>query len=303
MATKLVFVNVVAFVVTSLVGVVFFMGGGETAFLDYTSGYLRYWTYLPTDLHQLLIRPWTLVTSMFMHSGFMHIFGNMLMLYFFGSLAHTFLNNRQVLVLYLTGGFFGAFATIAAFNLLPGLHNMVGTPMVGASAAVMAVLLCTTALAPDMPVQLFLSIIRPFPLKYLALFLVALDILSMPSSNTGGRIAHLGGALWGWFYAMQFRQGNDLSKPFGQFWQKINDLASGKKRSSGPTPLRNPNTSTARPTSNPSPARPVPPRTPSQGSGQDTQARVDAILEKIKQSGYDSLTKEEKEFLFKASGN
>lgn len=302
MATKLVFVNVIAFVVTSLVGVFFFMGGGETAFLDYNNGYLRYWTYLPTDLHQLLMRPWTLVTSMFMHSGFMHIFGNMLMLYFFGSLAHTFLNNRQVLVLYLTGGLFGAFATIAAFNLLPGLYSMLGTPMVGASAAVMAVLLCVTTLAPDMPVRLFLAIIPPFPLKYLALFLVVLDIVTMPSSNTGGRIAHLGGALWGWFYAVQFRQGNDISKPFGLFWQKINDLVSGKKRSSGPTPLRNPNTSTARPTSNPSP-RPVPPRAPSQGSGQDTQARVDAILEKIKQSGYDSLTKEEREFLFKASGN
>lgn len=303
MATKLVFVNVIAFVVTNIVGVVFFMGGGGEARDAYLKVYLPDWTYLPTDLHQLFMRPWTLITSMFMHSGFMHIFGNMLMLYFFGSLAHTFLNNRQVLVLYLTGGLFGAFATIAAFNLLPGLYSMLGSPMVGASAAVMAVLLCMTTLAPEMQVRLFLSIIPPFPLKYLALFLVVLDIVTMPSSNTGGHIAHLGGALWGWFYAMQFRQGNDLSKPFGQFWQKISDLFSGKKRSSGPTPLRNPTTSTARPTSNPAPSRPVPPRPAAPGPAHDTQARVDAILEKIKQSGYDSLTKEEKEFLFKASGN
>lgn len=245
---------------------------------------------LPASVIRFLHQPWSLFTYMFMHAGFLHILFNMLWLYWFGSLFLYFFSGKHLRGLYVLGGICGGLLYMVAYNVFPLFSREVaGATLVGASASVLAIVAATAYREPDYRVQLFLfGAIR---LKYLALIVIGIDVLSITSSNAGGHIAHLGGALAGLWFAASLRKGVDLTA-----W--INWILDGVMA------LFRRNT-----------WRRKPKMKIHYGGGAtgrekdyDYNARkkaqseeVDRILEKLKKSGYDSLTTEEKKSLFDAS--
>lgn len=235
---------------------------------------LRYF-YLPSNLGVLLIRPWTIITNIFFHaSGIWHILINMLMLYFIGRILEDFMSRQKVWTIFLGGGILGGIFFVAASNIFPIFSGAVDrSVLLGASGGVTAIIVATGFHLPHYTV-------RPYNLfniemRWLAAILVLLDLINMPgSSNLGGLFAHLGGASFGALYIL-YLQG------------KINlpEIDWGSKRSKMKTVYYDEAKRTPKPKRKSDP----------------DQEEIDAILDKISQSGYDSLTEEEKEILFKAS--
>lgn len=277
---KLLLINVLFFLVQSLVLLIAFFGGFKSEYI----AFLANWLWASSDISTLITRPWTLVTYMFLHNpeSIFHVLSNMLYLYFFGRIFVDFFNQKKAYPLYLFGGLVGFLVSFLAYNLIPSLQNEVGVTMVGASAAVMAIVLATATLAPDFTVHLI--IIGPVKLKYVALFVVIIDLISIPSTfNLGGHIAHLGGALTGYLYIRSYNNGRD----WFSWWQRLEERMYGLFQKRKPKVVyRNQN--------NPGP-------TSKREQDVSKQQKIDAILDKIKAGGYDSLSKNEKEFLFKIS--
>lgn len=235
---------------------------------------------LPAALDTLAWHPWTLITYMFLHGGFWHILWNMLVLFWFGRLLEEYVGRKKIVTLYFLGGIVGGLLYIAAYNIFPYLRDFLSDAyMVGASASIMAILVACATLLPDH--TFFLLFLGPVRLKYIAVFLVVINLLSIVGSNPGGMIAHLGGAGFGYFFIRQLRRGNDMSETVYGLAGKLGGLF--KRRSKLKVKYVNKKQSRS--------AR----------SSQTEQDEVDAILDKISQSGYESLTKEEKERLFRAS--
>jgi membrane associated rhomboid family serine protease len=269
----LITINVAVFLVINIPAVIeWMMNGGHPGYISYFSTeYLS----LPADFHKLLTRFWTPVTYMFMHAGIWHIFFNMLWLYWMGQLFEEYLGSKRTIGLYLMGGLAGGILYIGFYNLLPAFRDLVhSSVLVGASASVMAIMVATATLLPNYAISLIL--IGPVKLKWIAMFLVILDFLSIMESNPGGEIAHLGGALIGFLYIKRLQQGNDWVATIGKVFSRGPKVPSMKvvSRNSG--------------RKNPSKPR---------------QEDVDRVLDKISVSGYDSLNSEEKEILFRASKN
>ncbi|NJL76523.1 MAG: rhomboid family intramembrane serine protease [Saprospiraceae bacterium] len=204
----------------------------------------------------------------------------------------------------MLGGLTGALFFFVSANTLLG----VGSHALGASAAVMAIILAAGTVAPNY--ELNLLFIGPVKLKYIVAVLLFLDLIAIPrGGNTGGHIAHIGGALMGWFFIYQLQHGNDLSKPINRFFDWINagfeQLRTGKKattkRSKAKVAYKSPNATNKSKTTVTAKAKTAKSNSSKDYSGMSHQERVDAILDKIKQTGYDSLSKEEREYLFKAS--
>lgn len=243
---------------------------------------------LPASLHRFYLQPWSLFSYMFMHAGILHILFNMLWLYWFGSLFLSFFSARHLRGLYLLGGIGGGLLYMAAYNIFPYFSEAVAyTTLVGASASVLAIVAATAYREPNYRVQLFLfGAVR---LKYLALIVIGTDLLFVTSDNAGGHIAHLGGALAGLLFAASLSKGRDLT-----FWiNKILDGFSSLFRKK--TWQRKPNMKvhygdTSRERDYEYNAR-----------KKKQSEEVDRILEKLKKSGYESLTTEEKKSLFDAS--
>ena len=277
---QLIIVNIIVFLLINVPRLFFWLAGHG---LDpyYYSDYLG----VPSDLNQLLHQPWTLFTYMFTHGEVMHILFNMLVLYWFGRILTEFLGNRKILPLYLLGGLSGAFLFIICYQLFPVFHAVVPEARAwGASASVMAIMVAAATLVPDY--IMFLILIGPVKIKWIAIFTIALDLLSIPSSNAGGHIAHLGGALFGFLFIRQMQKGRDLSSGVNWLIDQIVTLFQPKP------PMKvsyRTKEKTARQTSHKATNLP------------SKQERLDAILDKIAQSGYESLSKEEKEFLFSVS--
>lgn len=269
--TRLIYINLGVFLVFALLRVLLFFTASATGWI---TGVMA----VPANLQLLMIRPWTIVTYMFYHEDFLHILFNLLWLYWFGQLFLQFFTQRQLTWVYLLGGIGGALLYILAFNLLPPFKGYAEVSLaLGASASVLAVVIAVAALQPNFTVYLlFLGAVR---LKYLALATVFVDIISIPVSNSGGHIAHLGGALFGFLYVVMLRRGTDLAKPFYS-------LASIKfpKRNRMKVTYRSHNTDYDY-----------------NYRKAQKQKQIDDILDKIARSGYDSLTKEEKDILFKAN--
>jgi len=234
----------------------------------HTNDYLS----LPAYLPKLLSRFWTPVTYMFMHAGWMHILFNMLWLYWFGQIFEEYVGKKRTLGLYIMGGLAGALLFVLAFNTIPAFTHANAaylSVMVGASASVMAIIVATATLLPDYTISLIF--IGPVRLKWLALFFVIMDFLGITGLNAGGEMSHLGGALLGYVYIRQLQNGNDWIGNIDKLFRgrpKLKIVA--KNTSKNPSAL---------------------PR----------QEDVDVILDKISKSGYDSLSKQEKEILFRAS--
>ncbi len=266
---------------------------------EVSGGFIKYFM-VSSDWKELLFRPWTLLTSMFLHLGVFHILFNMLILYWFGRIVGDFIGNQRVLPIYLLGGLVGALVFFISANLLP--YGADGTHYaLGASAGVMAIVASAGIIAPDYIMRLL--IIGDVKLKFIVLALIVLDLLAIANNNNaGGSFAHLGGVALGFFLTRQLQDGNDWTRPVNNFLDSIFDffqnLFSGNRPPKGPRPVyKNPRpkaTKAAR--SGRGQAAP-----PDAGRSDDHQNRLDTILDKIKDSGYDSLSEEEKEFLFNAS--
>ncbi len=233
---------------------------------------------VPASADTLLKQPWSVFTYMFLHAGLLHVLFNMLWFYWFGEIFVLYLGDKKILPLYLIGGIAGAVVYVLAFNLLPVFYPVVGAShMLGASASIFAIVFAATALNPDYEMRLlFLGVVR---IKYIAVVALLLDIINIPYGNAGGYIAHVGGALSGYFYIKALRSGFDLAAPFNKLfdWTATIFKSGAKVKMT----YKNPNRKSA----------------PGEKKADD-QKRVDEILDKISRSGYDGLTKEEKDFLF-----
>ena len=247
-------------------------------FYQFKSGVFDFpnWLAISSEPTTVLTRPWTLLTYAFFHYGFLHLFFNMMVLNFSSRLFLTFFTQKQYLGLYILSAIFSALFFVLSFYFL---HQT--SSMVGASAAIMALLVATTTYQPLMEIRLLL--IGNVKLWHITAVLLLLDLLQIQMNNTGGHIAHLSGAFFGYIYIKLLQNGTDLSR----IVDSVLNLFS-KKQS---TPFRKVHVN---------PKKPAAKRESKIVIKDKTQQQLDEILDKISQSGYDSLTAEEKEFLFKA---
>ncbi len=278
---KIIALNIAVFVVVNLVYVfldLFLVDGVYVAGTRIPK--LVYWLSAPANLIQFISRPWTWITYMFLHEGFGHIFFNMVMLYFSGRILSDLLGEKRFLPTYILGGLSGLFLFVLGYNIFPKLYDQNFAIIYGASASVMAVFVATATYFPNYEVYLF-GVFR-VKLKWLAIVYVAVDFVALRGmSNVGGHLAHLGGAIYGFLYAKTLAAGTDWSDVFNQLWSGILTLFKPKPA-----------------------VRVVHRNTDSQNSRTnmaEKQVVIDSILDKINKSGYDSLTKGEKELLLKAS--
>ena len=246
-----------------------FFALGEYLFGSQTSGaeWLTRQVSVPANYADLPLKFWTILTYMFVQRDFFHLLFNMLWMYWMGQIFMDFLNKRQFIFAYLSGGVFGALLYVLAYSTIPVFtNNALNSILLGSSASVMAIVVATATLVPDFTIRLMLfGTVR---LKYLALAYFVLDIIGMGGGNPGGSIAHIGGAIMGFIFIKQLQNGNDLSKIF-------------TKRSKLKVVKRAGNQS--------------------ENNNFTDQDTIDSILDKISKSGYDSLSKTEQEQLFKAS--
>ncbi|MCB0794373.1 MAG: rhomboid family intramembrane serine protease [Flavobacteriales bacterium] len=276
MLVRLILVNVGVFLGLHLIGLVLWLFGlGNVDVL--------YWLKSTSDLSKLIQRPWSVVTYMFLHEGLLHILFNMIVLWFAGRIFQDLLGPKRLLGNYLLGGLFGLALYIISYNSFPVFQRYAeGSTILGASAAVMGVFIGIAAYRPELVVHLIL--LGPVRLKYIALIYVIIDLVSVRQGvNSGGHIAHLGGALYGFLAAQQLRKGRDWSLGLVNGLEQGLDLARGRRSGRMKVTHRGSRTK---------------PKVPTREKDQD---RVDRILDKISKSGYDSLSKEEKDILFRAS--
>lgn len=240
------------------------------------------WIAVPMHFNELLYKPWTFFTYMFVHYSLWHIFGNMLMLFVFGNIFQEYASSKRVFAVYMYGALIGALLALITYQFIPTfkLHAPADF-MVGASAGVMAIVLAAATLVPDYVLHLLL--IGPVRLKYIALFVVVLDMIGVTYfDNAGGHLSHLGGALFGYVFVAQMKKGKDLSSGFNSFIFRLKQLFQRKSK-----------------------IKVVHKRSISDEEynlkRKIRQEEIDEILDKISSSGYESLTKKEKEILFKAS--
>ena len=234
---------------------------------------------LSSSFQDLVFRPWTILTYGFLHSGFFHLFWNMYLLYFSSRLLLNLFNSKIFLKLYFLGIIIGGLTFILSYNFFPVFQDA-NPYMVGASAGVMSVFIFMSTYSPNLEIKLILFNIK---LRYLGIAFVLLDVIQIPYGNSGGHIAHLGGAFFGFLYAQRLQKGLDIGLPLDNFVEKISQLFVRKskiktvykrKDTSG---IHNQKTSLQ----------------------SDHQRRIDEILDKISVSGYESLSNEEKDFLFR----
>lgn len=278
--TRLIYINLGVFVVIRLLLALFS--------LTYPSYFvIDRWLSVPADPKALLFQPWSIITYMFLHVEFLHILFNMLYLYWFGKIFLQYFNPRQLLGVYFMGGISGALLYIVSYNTLPVLYQLApNSVMMGASASVMAIIFAVSKYAPSYKVHLMF--LGPVKLMHIALVLFVIDLISIPNmSNTGGHLAHIGGALFGVFYTSRIVKGKDLTMRFNRMMDKIVSFFSSKSK------MKVTYSKTKRPMSD----------MEYNAQKKKRQGNIDRILDKIKKSGYDSLSKQEKEDLFNASSN
>jgi membrane associated rhomboid family serine protease len=267
---KLIFINVSVFIFLGLINLGLYLFNSQ---MDLAGIYLA----LSSKPEHLLHTPWSVFTYQFVHGGIFHLLFNMLMLYFTGRIFTDFFRKDDVWRVYLFGGLIGGVLYILSSAAFPVFRGSAST-LVGASGCIMALLFATATYAPNMRVALF-GIIQ-IRLVWLSLLFLFLDLISIPMGNSGGHIAHIGGALFGYLFA-KYRQGRIQIRLFDtsynkpderKFKVKVSTFDSAEKRSSNQASNKKP-----------------------------SQEDIDIILDKISRNGYDKLSKQEKEILFKAS--
>lgn len=274
--SRLIGLNVLIFLIVSLLRVLFFLFNEHQL-----SQQLSEWLGISSNVHVLILRPWTAISYMFLHFDMLHILFNMIVLYVGGRLFSDFIGSERLVPTYLFGGLSGAVFFVAAYNFFPVFSDVVGNSLaIGASASVLSIFIAIAVYMPNY--RLPLVLLGAIRLKYIAIFFVVLDIISIDKGNPGGHLAHLGGACWGFFYATLLKSRKDPAKAVGLWFDAIVSIFSRKPRFKVEYTR----------------GRPL-----SDDDYNEVKARerkkMDEILDKISRAGYDSLTTEEKSFLFK----
>lgn len=276
--TRLIYINLGVFLALHLAIIFFYLFSSEEQVYTIIG-----WLAVPADLGTLAHRPWTIISYMFLHKDFFHILFNLLWLYWFGKIFLGYLDEKRLLNVYLLGGLSGSILYVVAYNLVPVLSQQsTNSVAMGASAAVMAIVIATATYAPDH--KIYLVFVGPVKIIWVGLVGFILSSMVDFSVNTGGKIAHIGGALFGYFFILRYKQGKDSTKWFSTIMDAAFTLFKPGKR-----------------------MKVTHKRTTSDfeynAVKKEQQKNLDAILDKISKSGYDSLTKEEKETLFKMGRN
>jgi len=280
MITRLIIINIGIYMLTALIKAF------APTFYD---NVLIEWIALPTSFMKFLTRPWTLFTHIFVHSGFWHVVWNLLIFHWLGRIVGDLIGDRHILPIYLLGGIAGAVSIFLAYQIMPGYMN--ANYAIGASAAILAVVMVAGLINPDHEIRLLL--LGNVKIKFIVVAIIFFDLIGIGNQdNTGGHIAHLGGMILGWFYYKQLgpkidlghRVDNVLDKLMGLFYRQ-------PKKKSSPLTVKYKSDK----------IKTMSDRRKESDNATDMQKKVDAILDKIKKSGYDSLTEIEKETLYKAS--
>ncbi len=240
------------------------------------------WFKLPSDFSDFIFKPWAIISYAFLHYDFLHLFFNMLWLYFLGKMFLNLFSSKMALNIYFLGAISGGLLFMLGYTVFPGLFGLNST-LEGASAAVRALLIFLCAYMPNQGMRFFTFNLK---LWYIGAAIVVIDVIGLFGVNAGGNLAHLGGALLGYFYAKQLLKGQDIGKGFERFMDGIAHMFKPSKK--GPLKTVHKNKSK------------VGGYTKGEFDKFNNQKKIDVILDKISKSGYDSLTAEEKEFLFKA---
>ncbi|WP_340066948.1 rhomboid family intramembrane serine protease [Ascidiimonas aurantiaca] len=275
-AEKLIFINALVYILSGLIVFLFKLS-------NYT---VSQWFHLPTNFMEFLVKPWTLITYSFFHGGFFHVLFNMILLYFSGRIFLNLYGNRRFLNVYFLGAMAGGLVFLISYNLFP-VFLETNTYLIGASAAVMAVLIFVCTYIPNQEVRIIFFNVK---LWYIGVFFVLLDLIQIPISNPGGHLAHLGGAFLGYIYARKLGEGKDIGAWFGNAVASFGRWFKPSKKKPLRTVHRKKVKTEARPYANSQQRR----------SEDIHQQKIDAILDKISKSGYESLSKEEKDYLFQA---
>lgn len=299
MVKRIVIVNVAVFIAVNLLWVILRLTHAWATPPIYKK--IIHFFSISSDWLHNLTHPWAIFTHMFLHEGFFHILWNMLFLWWFAPIVGDLLNDRRMLPLYLICGLASFVAFFLGTNIMPGggVHYALG-----ASGAVTGILVSAGILAPDKPIHLFL--LGQIRLKWIVLAILLIDLVGVAGDvNTGGHFGHLGGALMGWIFIVQLRQGNDLTRPVNRAIDGLQDFFRGimEKRPAnrpprpGATTRNRPFTGTRTGGRAPRKKGPAAPR----DNPDLHQERIDAILDKLREKGYQGLSQEEKDYLNEAS--
>ena len=273
---KLIYINVFVFIFITLIAVIGFLIKNP-----YISMKVLDLLAVPASLKDLLFHPWTLITYMFTHKDIWHIIFNMLWLYWFGKIFLEYLDERKLVALYLLGGIAGAVVYIISFNIFPAFSGMIeGSEAIGASASVMAIVVGIAVYVPNYTINLIL--LGQVKIKYMALAIFILTSAMDFSVNSGGKLAHIGGAFFGYFYVLSLKNGRDPGKGINRLIDFFATLFKPRKK------LKVTHKKAAN-------------EYDYNKMKVDHQKSINSILDKISKGGYDSLTKEEKETLFRES--
>ncbi|MEY8021136.1 rhomboid family intramembrane serine protease [Muriicola sp. E247] len=271
-AEKLITVNVIVFILNALLPFL----------LGFRGNAISQWFELPVDLMAYITQPWSIVTYSFFHADFFHLFWNMLLLYFSARIFLNLFSARKLINVYFLGVILGGLLFVLSYNVFPVFMGS-KSALIGASAGVTAVLIFICSYIPNQEVRVIFFNLK---LWYIGAFFVLLDLIQIPASNPGGHLAHLGGALLGYIYARQLTKGRDIGEGFSKLLDSLGAMFKpGEKKAPMKTVYRKKNTSG---------------KSKIDYDKESRQRKIDSILDKISKSGYESLTKAEKDFLFKA---
>ncbi len=276
---KLVAINLAVFILFNLIKVLFFLFNASAEF----DVFLSYFS-VPSSLSELPLKFWTPLTYMFLHMSFLHILFNMLILYFMGKMFLSYIADKNLVSLYIIGGLTGALMFIVSFNIFPVFSAVrYSSVALGASAAITAIFIALATYKPEEEVY-FWGVIK-VKLYIIAIIIVLIDVFSLAGSNSGGHFAHLGGGIYGFIYGWYLRQGKVIDAKFANFIEKIMywDFKRSPRIKIVKNDLKNKKDNKTT-------------------SDADIKHQIDRILDKISKTGYQSLSKKEKDFLNKYSG-
>ncbi|MBO4871556.1 MAG: rhomboid family intramembrane serine protease [Muribaculaceae bacterium] len=274
MLLRLIYINIGVFLLLHVASIIAWLFGVEEA-------KVLLWVETPSRLGELVYRPWTVITYCFSHYELLHILFNLLWLYWLGRIFLEFFTAKHLSGLYILGGIGGAVLYVLAYNCLPALIVQRGY-LIGASASVIAIVVAVATYVPNYKIGLLF--LGDVSLKWIAVAMVIMSLLGIGASNTGGDIAHLGGALVGFWFAYSFKRGRDITRWINASLDGLMSLFR-RKRSAG---VGQPTGGTAYHDNR-------------RNQSEPTEADLDRVLDKIRRSGYSSLTDDERDILFRAS--
>ena len=264
---KIILINVILFIGISFIQVIMTISGLSSFFNIFINKLM-----LPASFNIFIFQPWSIITYFFLHLNFMHILWNMLFLYWFGKIIQDNIGNNALISLYVLGGIIGGLLFMAIYNIIPYyVERVPESLMLGASAGVFSIVVGSATLLPNY--SFYLLLIGPVRIKYIALFYVLLSFFDVAGSNAGGEIAHMGGAIIGYIYIKKLQNGIDIGQGLINFINLFNNNQVSEVRDEKDTNIFE----------------------------ESSQDEIDKILDKISESGYSSLSKDEKERLFNAS--